>query len=365
MGTISVPYTTLLLLRGNGADGSTTLTDDNGRAVTVEGDARVSTDRAMFDQTSSLRFDGMGDYMAVPYSADMTLDGDLTIEAWVNLAALPANGQYFCIASQSWDLPVPNKGWFLGINKDTTLGLRVHFVAYAEANSVTANLFTLWPTGAVDQWVHVAAVKCNQGVNVFLNGVPGTWAALPKLNQTLAPIHIGVGNPSGATPWFMNGYISELRIVSGAALYFDTFTPPVAPLSAVSGTRELVGALLSQDWIGMLDLSDPAQFLNGPKAVNAAPVLRVGNRFYAGPGRVAGTVKNTPATPVHRKVHLLREPTLELVRSQWSDPVTGAYSFDGVDTTCTYTVLSFDHTQAFRAVVADRVVPEVMLETVP
>lgn len=358
---LTIPYTTPLLLRGNGTDGSTTLTDDNGRAVSVYGDAKVSTAKAMFTATSSLKFDGSGDYMAIPYSADMALDGDFTIEAWVNLIALPASGAYFCIASQSWGLTVANNSWYLGINKDAALGLQGYFATFAETNnSMLSVVASSWSTGAVDQWVHIAAVKFNQGINVFVNGVPSTWVGSAKLNLTQVPINIGVGNPTGATPWFMNGYISELRIVRGAALYLGTFTPPTAPLPLVSGTRLLTSAPLPQGWIKKMDLSDPAQFLNGPKAVSAAPTLRVGNRFYAGSGRVSGTVKTTPNTPVSRKVLLLREPTLEVVRTQWSDPVTGAYSFDSLDTTCTYSTVSYDYLHNFRAVIADGLIPEPM-----
>ena len=82
-----------------------------------------------------------------------------------------------------------------------------------------------------------------------------------------------------------------------------------------------------------------------------------------GRGRVAGTVKErgTPTnTPVYRKVRLIRERDGLLIRELWSNPVTGAYSFDYVDELQTFTVLSYYHTGAFRAVVADGQIPELM-----
>lgn len=79
---------------------------------------------------------------------------------------------------------------------------------------------------------------------------------------------------------------------------------------------------------------------------------------FKGRGRITGTVKNTPATPVRRLVRLYREPGGLLVKSTWSDPLTGAYTFDGLAMHYRYTVVSFDHTQTFRAVIADRVLPE-------
>ena len=86
---------------------------------------------------------------------------------------------------------------------------------------------------------------------------------------------------------------------------------------------------------------------------------------FDGQGQITGTVKNAPATPVRRRVVLIDEVTRKTARETWSDAATGAYTFAHVDIGRTYTVLSYDHTHAFRAVVADRVVPEVMLETAP
>ena len=81
-----------------------------------------------------------------------------------------------------------------------------------------------------------------------------------------------------------------------------------------------------------------------------------------GIGRVRGTVKQkgTPDAPVYRKVRLVRERDGVLVRELWSNPITGAYSFDYIDELQTWTVISYDHTGAFRAVVADGQVPELI-----
>ena len=75
----------------------------------------------------------------------------------------------------------------------------------------------------------------------------------------------------------------------------------------------------------------------------------------AGIGRVRNTVKEkgAPDTPVRRRVRLVRERDGLVVREQWSNPATGAYDFQFVDELQTYTVLSYDHTLNFRAVIAD------------
>lgn len=84
--------------------------------------------------------------------------------------------------------------------------------------------------------------------------------------------------------------------------------------------------------------------------------------FGKGVGRIAGTVKEkgTPDAPVYRKVRLIREVDGLQLREVWSHPVTGAYSFDYVDEQQLFTVLSYDHTGDFRAVVASGLTPELI-----
>jgi hypothetical protein len=79
-----------------------------------------------------------------------------------------------------------------------------------------------------------------------------------------------------------------------------------------------------------------------------------------GIGRIQGTVKNTPNTPVYRKVRLHREIDGLLMRELWSDPVTGAYDFRYVDELQKYTVLSYDHTGTYNGVIGAAIVPELM-----
>lgn len=81
---------------------------------------------------------------------------------------------------------------------------------------------------------------------------------------------------------------------------------------------------------------------------------------YGGLFGLSGTVKykNTPTnTPVHRKVWLFREPDMRAIATTWSDATTGAYEFCYIAGDCKYTVVSFDYTQNYRAVIADNLSP--------
>lgn len=90
-----------------------------------------------------------------------------------------------------------------------------------------------------------------------------------------------------------------------------------------------------------------------------APVRDI---YTAGRGQIVATVKEdgTPDdTPVRRKVRLFRDRDGLLVRETWSDATTGVYSFTEIDENETYSVVSYDYNNNFRAVIADNLTPEV------
>lgn len=147
-------------------------------------------------------------------------------------------------------------------------------------------------------------------------------------------------------------YQSTVRLHS-----IKVWNAPQAALTSIAA-RELDanGARL-----GLLGMAPPeALDALGIRNKVVAPIVGKRDIYFGGRGRVAGTVKVTPATPVSRRVVLIDEASRLIIRETWSDAVSGAYSFDGVDTSREYTVLSYDHTGAYRAVVADGQIPELI-----
>jgi hypothetical protein len=92
-----------------------------------------------------------------------------------------------------------------------------------------------------------------------------------------------------------------------------------------------------------------------PTTRGDAVALRNHHLNFSGGGRVVGTVKRVGDLPVARRVCLLDERTRVVVAETWSNPLTGAYTFDQVSTGRAYTVMSYDHTGVFNAVVASGV----------
>src|SRR5690554_1699309 len=90
------PYfaSVVLLLHGDGTDGSTTITDNSGSAhsPTVNGNSQIDTAESQFGGASVL-FDGSGDYLEYADSADWDFGtGDFTVEFWMRRNAWPTSG---------------------------------------------------------------------------------------------------------------------------------------------------------------------------------------------------------------------------------------------------------------------------------
>ena len=97
---------------------------------------------------------------------------------------------------------------------------------------------------------------------------------------------------------------------------------------------------------------------SGPRLLS---LQKSGDYIHGGKGFIPGTVeeKATPNIPLRRRVRLHREIDGMPIREVWSDGATGAYLFVDIDPAYRYTVISYDHTGEFEAVVAAGVVPDV------
>lgn len=92
-----------------------------------------------------------------------------------------------------------------------------------------------------------------------------------------------------------------------------------------------------------------------------SPVM-LRDMFDGGVGKITGTtkVKGSPDVAVSRRVRLIRERDGICIREAWSDPTTGAYQFLNINPAVVYTIITYDHTKNYRAVIADGLVPEIM-----
>jgi len=211
---------TVLLLKGDGTNGSTTILDSSKvaggpKTVTVVGNAQISTAQSKFGG-SSIAFDGNSDYLTVPSSADFNFGlGDYTIELWVRFNSV-ASAQTIASRYQSWATVVH---FYLELTGDAK-------IRYRAGNSLPINLSSA-STITPNVWRHLT-ITCSGGTTrLFLDGqLEASTVATASLTST-QPLGIGYELTGGG--FYLNGYIDDLRITKGIARYTSNFTPPTAP----------------------------------------------------------------------------------------------------------------------------------------
>ena len=215
---------TTLLLSGSAntfvKDSST-----NNFAVTVVGDTKPNNFNPYLTGWSNF-FDGTGDNLSAPVSTAYNFTGDFTMEAWVYPTVINANNT---IAAQ----------WVTGnlsfLFKIVT-GSRLYIACYPGSSVTVQGTST---TVNLNQWNHVAVTRSGTTVKLFVNGIADATTGTVSGSLTSGtPLTVG---STAATEYF-TGYISNLRIINGTALYTAAFTPPTQPLTAITGTSLLTCA---------------------------------------------------------------------------------------------------------------------------
>jgi hypothetical protein len=148
---------TKVLLHMNGTDQSTTFTDQVGKTWTAYGNAQIDTGKSKFGGASGM-FDGTGDYISTPNSADFDFGtGDFTIDFWMY-----RNGTFALLFI--FDLAQHAGGNGLAIGMGTN-GNKIRAVWNDTEKILTAGIV------ADLTWTHIAIVRYGNTVKVYLNGI--------------------------------------------------------------------------------------------------------------------------------------------------------------------------------------------------
>jgi hypothetical protein len=198
------------------------------KTITVNGTPRVQAFQP-FSPTASYTtalyggsgyFNGSTDYLSVSSNAAFAFGGDFTIEAWVH----PTNTSVYKHIFYSAGISALSNGVQFSINTSNQLTFIISFVAVVATSTGTISANT---------WTHVAVVRSGSAVTLFINGkVDGTGVNATSIaSVTTNYIASNNGGDSFA------GYIGNLRIVKGTAVYTGAFTPPtLAPLTTAGST---------------------------------------------------------------------------------------------------------------------------------
>ena len=179
-------------------------------------------------------FDGSGDYLTVPDSTAFTLGtNDFTIECWINT---PATVNSYVAGQADSSITSLLSSFFIYVS---TAGLPQIGVYSGATLYQTISTIAI----STNTWAHVAAVRNGTNIRIYVNGVQGAVTAVSTNSVNDSPSSLAVGRLGDYTTNLFAGYISNFRLVNGTCLYPSgtTFTPPTAPLTAVTNTALLLG----------------------------------------------------------------------------------------------------------------------------
>ena len=189
--------------------------------LTRNGDVKISsfdpfTANPAYATYGSAYCDGTDDYLTFP---QMIVSGDFTAEAWVYPTADDASGYSVLFSSTAAN------NQFLFDAGSGAVGVYLNATAVVTATGTSVIL---------NAWNHLAWVKSGSTWKIYVNGTSvatGTYSTAFSLDT--------IGRFAFSGGYEVNGYISDVRIVNGTAVYSADFTPPTAPLTAVTNTQLL------------------------------------------------------------------------------------------------------------------------------
>jgi len=215
----------IFLANFDDADGVTTYNSEDVRArsATFSGTAQLDDAQAKFGPTS-LVLDGDSDYVTFPDSTDFEFgSGDFTVECWVRFAADPSTNMVFVSKLSA----APNREWAFGRWGTNRLTLY-----YSTTGTDALFIDTAWDPAA-NTWYHVAVSRSGNLAYFFVDGVllnTGGTSLTATFASGTSPLQIGADDDSGYLNFF-DGWIDDVRITNGVAVYTADFTPPTEPHS--------------------------------------------------------------------------------------------------------------------------------------
>ena len=192
-------------------------------------------------------FDGTGDYLTAPDNAAFEFgSGDFTVEGWFYALSVSSDAT---IASK-WTAAgtASSNSWLLFVSSGVAT-----FLTSTNGSAVDVNI----SGGAVttNSWNHIAVSRNGSTYSLYLNG---TRTATTTNANSLADVttEVAIGRYSGGAFGYINGYISNARIVKGTAVYTGaSLTVPTAPLTAITNTSLLLNYTNAGIYDGAMDIN--------------------------------------------------------------------------------------------------------------
>jgi hypothetical protein len=229
-------YSVTSLLHGDGTNGAqnNTFLDSSTNNFTITRNGNTTQGSfSPFSQTGwGNYFDGTGDYLTIADNTALDMgNSNFTIEGW-----------YYPLGNASVSTAIFSKR----ADSSAVGGVLLYYGGTGLTPSLLVDIGGSWAINsastvpfAADQWNHFAVVRNGSAFNLYINGVSGVSATnAGSIPDNSAAFTIGATGANGAFP-ISACYMSNFRVVKGTAVYTANFTPPTAPLTAITNTSLL------------------------------------------------------------------------------------------------------------------------------
>ena len=224
----AIANTALLTLQNkNGANNNTFYDDSSNNFALTKTGTVAQGSFTPFAPAYSNYFGGSTNALTVANQPISTTANTFTVEAWIYPTATPTG----TIPAVVGDNGSNYSNWSFGPTSSNTL----QFYWYT-TTGVTATGNT---TILLNTWTHIAVSVNSGAISLYVNGIAQTITGTSTLsNRGTAGSTLAIGSFFSGSYAF-TGYISNLRVVAGTALYTTNFTPPTSPLTAITNTSLL------------------------------------------------------------------------------------------------------------------------------
>ena len=203
---------------------STFLYKGNGSAKVVENGIALGN----ANDGGSVNFGGAGTsrWVNVPGSSDFGFGtGDFTIELFLFVQKHRNYTEIYDQRTASQDAATATPILYADSSGD------IHFF-HSNNNKISGAI-------AVGQWYHIAVSRSGTSTKMFANGTQLGSTYSDSTNYVTPASTWSIGAAAQQNQYELDGFISNVRVVKGTALYTSNFTAPTSALTAVTNTKLL------------------------------------------------------------------------------------------------------------------------------
>jgi hypothetical protein len=195
---------------------------------------RATTTAAVGTPYGSVNFNGSTQYLNIASTSAFGFGtADFTIECWWR----PTANQRSDVLD-FWSTPGTNPTTRFDIGRITSTTLDL----YTDSSPGGSGAKITGPTIAslLNAWHHIAVTRQSGSIKMWVDGIQaGSTYSANVLDMGTGGMELRIMGDHGASA-NGSGNLTNIRVVTGTALYTATFIPPTGPLQVVSGTQLLL-----------------------------------------------------------------------------------------------------------------------------